>query len=79
MTFMGREFLELLGHQPRPGAGDRGDAVQIEDHELRSRPAREPARDIVDVESDSVPTSSMTRTSCHARRNFAFMRPADAP
>jgi hypothetical protein len=60
---VGGKFAELLGEQARAGAGHGRDAAQVENHELRTRFGCELARDVIDIGNDSVPVSSMTRTS----------------
>src|SRR5207244_2955875 len=74
------EFVEFLGDQPRARPCQRGDAVQVEDDELRARPRGQLARDVVDVgkgqranELDDADLLVM------AGQNVALARPAAAP
>ena len=46
---MGGKLAKFFRDQPRAGAGERGDAVKVEDDKLRTRLGGELARDVVDV------------------------------
>ena len=75
-----RQFAKTFGQQAGAGAGHRRDPAQVEDDELRTRLARELARNIIDIgKGQRAHQFDDADVLMMGGEDFLFMRPPAAP